>query len=423
MSAPPRLADAIAQVTAAGTLRPPEPAPLADALGRVLAVDVVAPRSIPPWPNAGMDGYAVRAADVRGATPEAPVTLRVTATVAAGAMPACGVAAGEAVRIFTGAPVPAGADSVVRWEDTDRGRAVVQVRRDRDAHQHVRAAGEDATAGAVALPAGTVVTPGVVQYLASLGLATIPVARRPVVALVRSGDDLVPLDRAAHAGPAQIVDSNAVALAAIVREAGATCLDLGIVPDDEASLAVALSRAAREADVVVSAGGVAAGDFDFAKGAAARAGGSVTFWKMAARPGSQLAFGEVRGVPWLGLPGNPASATVCGELLLRPLLRAMAGDRAPHRPTHAAPAGEPFVRDPRVALLARVRLVAAADGTAELVRSGPQASHLVRPLALADGVACVAPGDAPLTAGTPLPYVRFADHAGAARVPFGDAAT
>lgn len=423
MSAPPSLAEALTLVTAAGSPRPTEQAPLADALGRVVAMDVVARRSVPAWPNAGMDGYAVRAADVRGATAEAPVVLRVIGTVPAGTASATPVLPGTAMRIFTGAPVPAGADSVVRWEDTDRGTTTVQVLRDRDAHGHVRPAGEDAMAGNVALPAGTVVTPGVAQYLASLGCTHVPVARRPVVALVRSGDELVPLDRVSQAGAAQIVDSNAVALAAIVREAGGTFLDLGIVPDDEGSLALALEHAAREADVIVSAGGVAAGDFDFAKAAALRAGGSLTFWKMAARPGSQLAFGEVHGVPWLGLPGNPVSATVCGELLLRPLLRTMAGDRAPHRPTHVAPAGETFARDPRMALLLRARLAEDPDGAVRLVRAGSQASHLLRPLALADGLACVAPGDAPITAGMPLPYVRFADHAGARHLPFGEAAT
>lgn len=423
MSAPPRLADAIARVTAAGTPRPTESAALGDTLGRVLAHDIIAPRSLPPWPNAGMDGYAVRAADIRGTQDGSAISLRVIGTVPAGTMPRVAVEPGTAVRIFTGAPMPAGADTVVRWEDTDRGIDVVQVRRDRDAHQHVRPAGNDAVAGDVALLSGMRITPAVQQYLASLGLRHVPVARRPVVALVRSGDELVPLDRADEATDARIVDSNAVALAAIVREAGGILLDLGVIPDDEASLALALGRAAREADVLVSAGGVAAGDFDFAKGAAARAGGTVAFWKMAARPGSQLCFGEVGAVPWLGLPGNPVSATVCGELLLRPLLRAMAGDPSPHRPTHLAPAGETLTRDPRVALLLRVRLDEAPDGTRQLVRSGGQASHLLRPLALADGLACVAPGAAPIDSGVLVPYVAFADHGGARHVPFGAAAT
>lgn len=420
MSAPRRLAEAIAEVTAAGTPRPVERVPLADALGRVLAADVSAPRALPPWANAGMDGYAVRADDVRGASDDAPVTLRVVATVPAGTMPTVDVQPGTAVRIFTGAPLPAGADSVVRWEDTDRGADVVRITRARDAGRNVRPAGEDAAAGEVALAAGTRLTPGALQWLASAGQASVPVARRPVVALLRSGDELVPLSQATDATGARIVDSNAVALAALVREAGGVVHDLGIVPDHEAALTKALRLAAGEADVVVTAGGVAAGDFDMAKSAVVSAGGVVTFWKVSARPGSQLAFGAVRGTPWLGLPGNPVSATVCGELFLRPMLRAMAGDTRPHRPMVRVTSADRFPRDPHMTLVLRVRLAEETDATWRAALAGGQGSHLVRPLALADALVCVPPGEGPVPAGTELHAVRLSDGGASARVPFGE---
>jgi molybdopterin molybdotransferase len=420
MSAPRRLAEAIAEVTAAGTPRPVERVPLADAHGRVLSADVSSPRDLPAWANAGMDGYAVRADDVRNASDAAPVTLRVVATIPAGTMPSGAVTPGTAMRIFTGAPLPEGADSVVRWEDTDRGTEEVRVTHARDAGRNVRPAGEDAAAGEVALVAGTRLTAGALQWLASAGHTSVPVARRPVVALLRSGDELVPLSRAAEATGARIVDSNAVALAALVRDAGGIVHDLGIVADDEAAFAKALRLAAGDADVVVTAGGVAAGDFDMAKAAAVSAGGTLAFWKVAARPGSQLAFGQVRGTPWLGLPGNPVSATVCGELLLRPMLRAMAGDPLPHRPVVRVTTTDRFPRDPTMALVLRARLTEEGDGTWHATLAGGQGSHLVKPLALADALVCVAPGAGPVPAGDVLPAVRFSDGAASARVPFGD---
>lgn len=395
MPGPRALAEAIREVTAAGTPRSAAEVPLAEALGQVLASAVIAGRPLPPWPNAQMDGYAVRRADVRGAAAASPRTLRVVATLPAGTMPARAVGPGEAVRIFTGAPMPEGADAVIRWEDTDRGTADVTVHDDRDARTpggNVRPSGEDAAPGVVAMPAGTRLGAGALQWGAALGRATLPVHRAPVVALVRSGHELVPATRASEADGARIVDSNGVALAAIVRAAGGTVLDLGIVPDDLEALRAALAQGATAADVVVSAGGIAAGDFDLAKAACAAAGGTIAFWKIAARPGSQVAFGAVRGTPWLGLPGNPVSATLCGELLLRPLVRAMRGDPRPHRALHPVTMRGPLAGDPAVARLVRVTLEERADGGWDARSAGGQASHLVGPLARAQGLVVLPAG-------------------------------
>jgi molybdopterin molybdotransferase len=421
MSAPRRLAEAIAEITAAGTPRPVERVPLLEALGRVVAAPMEVPRAMPPWANAGMDGYAVRGTDVAHARPDAPVALPVTATVPAGTMPPTPLAPGTAMRIFTGAPLPEGADTVVRWEDTDRGATTVRMTSARDAFRNVRPAGEDAAAGDDALPVGTRLGPGGLQWLASLGMHTVPVARRPVVALLRSGDELVPLARAHEVTGARIVDSNAVVLAAVVREAGGVVHDAGICADDEDAFARAVALAAEAADVVVTAGGVAAGDYDVTKGAVVAAGGTLAFWKVAARPGSQVAFGTVGGVPWLGLPGNPVSAAVCGELMLRPLLRAMAGDPRPHRPTVLVTTADRLPRDPRMTLVLRTRLTDDAPGRWRATLAGGQGSHLVRPLALADALLGMAPGEGPLAAGATVPAVRLHDGEGSARIPFADA--
>lgn len=419
MPGPRALAEAIRDVTAAGTPRPVVAVPLAEALGQVLAEDVVAGRPLPPWPNAQMDGYAVRRADVLGAAAGAPRTLRVVGTLPAGTMPADGIGAGEAMRIFTGAPMPEGADAVVRWEDTDRGTATVEVLDDRDARApggNVRPAGEDAARGTVAMPAGTRLGPGALQWAAALGHATLPVHRAPVVALVRSGHELVPAARASEADGARIVDSNGVALAAVVRAAGGTVLDLGIVPDDLDALRDALARGAAEADAVVSAGGIAAGDFDLAKAACAAAGGTIAFWRIRARPGSQVAVGAVRGTPWLGLPGNPVSATLCGELLLRPLVRAMRGDPRPHRALHPVVMSGGLAGDPAVARLVRVTLAERDDGVWEARSAGGQASHLVGPLARAQGLV-VLPAGASVPDGGRAWALRLDAEVPSARIP------
>jgi molybdopterin molybdotransferase len=310
-----------------------EPVALSDALGRVLARDVVSPVSLPLWDNASMDGFAVRSADVRGASTAAPVRLRVVETIAAGARGTRVVGPGEAARIMTGAPVPEGADSVVRVEDTSTSADGVEIRDDRDAGANVRAAGEDVRAGALVVRAGTVLGAAHVGVLASVGCARPSVHRRPRIAILATGDELVSLDAFDEVlAGRRIVSSNSYSLEAAVRAAGGEPVPIGIARDDPDALADRL-RDAEGCDLIVTSGGVSVGDFDYTRDVVARLGGELSLWRVRMRPGAPIGFGRLFGAPWLGLPGNPVSALVTFELFGRPLLRTLAGSTRPHRRT------------------------------------------------------------------------------------------
>ncbi len=302
----------------------PESVAIDDADGRVLARDATATRQLPPYANSAMDGFAVRAEDV-------PATLPVAGTIAAGDDPdAQRLAPGTTLRIMTGAPMPAGADAVVIREVVDdRGDTAVFGDAARPG-QNVRGAGEDVAAGDVVLTAGTPLGPGEIGLLAALGFATVPVSRRPRVAILSTGDELV--DVATEPAPGQIVNSNAYALAAQVREAGGEPVPLGIAPDDQATIAARI-RNGLTCDVLVSSGGVSVGEFDYVKAAFDDAGVPLGFWKVAMKPGKPLAFGVApSGAMVFGLPGNPVSSMVVFELFVRPVLRLMQGARDVDRP-------------------------------------------------------------------------------------------
>ena len=303
-----------------------ERVPLRDALGRVLAVDVRSPIEHPPWDNASMDGYAVRAADVQHVAPGAPVTLRVTETVRAGQRPSRGVSPGTAIRIMTGAPIPTGADSVIRVEDTDAGEHEVLVRDARDAGRNVRPRGEDLRIDDVAVARGSVLGPAQLGVLASVGCASVEVYRRPRVAVLSSGDELVDLDQfdAVRRGD-RIVSSNSYTITAAARDAGAVVVDLGLVPDDPGVFEARLAGA-RDADLLVTTGGVSVGVFDFTKDVLRALGAELHMWRVRMRPGAPLGFGTLGDMPWLGLPGNPVSAMVTFELFARPLIRRLRGE-------------------------------------------------------------------------------------------------
>lgn len=321
------VSQASSRVRAAMHALPAELVHIDDAWGRVLAGDITADRSLPPWDNSAMDGFAVRAADVPG-------TLPVTGTVAAGHAPGVTLAPGTALRIMTGAPMPAGADSVVIREDVreDAGDHGAQVYFAEAASpgQNVRRAGDDVRAGEVVLRAGTRPGPGEIGLLAALGHVTVRVCRRPRVAILSTGDELVSVDLVP--GPGQIVSSNAHALAAQVREAGGLPVHAGIAPDEPRAL-VRMIRAGLDADVLLTSGGVSVGDFDFVKAAFAEAGVTMDFWKVAMKPGKPLAFGVTeQGTPVFGLPGNPVSSMMVFELLVRPALLTMQGAAVVDRP-------------------------------------------------------------------------------------------
>jgi molybdopterin molybdotransferase len=349
---------------------------LLDALGVTLAEDVVADRDIPPFRNSAMDGYAVRGADVA----TAPVRLRVTGDIAAGTAPDSAVAAGEAMRIMTGAPMPDGADTVVRVEDTDNRTDTVTITAVTKPGTSVRAAGEDLKRGETILRTGTVLRAAEIGVLATLGRGSVRVIGRPRVAILSTGDELVELD--APLGPGQIRDANRYSLASAVRAMGATPVPFGIVRDTAADLRHALRDAAATADVIVTSGGVSVGDHDHVKPVVDELG-SMDFWSIAIRPGRPLAFGEIAGTLIFGLPGNPVSALLGFELFVRPALLKMAGRRLLQRPRVTATLlDDALDTPPGLRFFAR----GIYDPAAGTVRTtGPQGSGILRSMALANG--------------------------------------
>ena len=376
-----------------------EVVPIEQAAGRVLAADVPARRTLPAADDSAMDGYAVRAADVGLATATVPVRLPVAGTIAAGARSPAALAPGQAMRIMTGAPMPAGADCVVRIEDTDGGTDVVEIRDARDVGRNVRPQGEDVRRGAVALGAGNELHPGALALLAALGERTVPVHRRPRVALLSSGDELVPLQRATL-GESEIVASNAIALAAAFAAAGAEIVDLGIAADDPRAIAERAAGAAG-CDLLVTTGGASVGAFDYTQRALADLGLELDFWRVAVRPGAQTAFGRLReidGLPWLGLPGNPVSAQVTGELFVRPLLRRWGGHALQFRSLVPVTVSQAIRTSGRARFLLRVRLRQSPTGPVASL-TGAQGSNLLTSMARADALLVVPDGVREIAAG------------------------
>jgi molybdenum cofactor synthesis domain-containing protein len=389
------LDEAIAHVLAGCRPLPPSAVPAERASGLVLAADVVATEAVPPFANSAMDGYAVRAADVAGA----PVTLPVVAEVAAGHAVDRPLVAGEAMRIFTGAPLPDGADAVVIVEVTERlddGRAV-RIGAAVDPGTHTRAAGEDLKPGERVLAAGDELTPARRGVLASLGVAEVTAHPRPRVGVMSTGDELVA--GSAPLQPGQIRDSNRPTLLAMVAEAGFTPVDLGRVPDDEAAIAAALGRGVEGCDAVLSSGGVSMGDIDLVRVVLDRMG-DMRWMQIAIRPAKPLAFGVVtaddgRPVPVFGLPGNPVSSIVSFALFARPGLRRLAGhpDERLHLPRLAAVAAEPLARRPDGRThLVRVVVAAGPGGVLAVRSSGGQGSHQLGAMARADGLVVLPDG-------------------------------
>jgi molybdopterin molybdotransferase len=369
--------DAIARILESVPRVPIVDVPLLDAQGLVLAEDVAAERDVPPFRNSAMDGYAVRSTDVASA----PATLRVIGAVAAGAFPDRAIARGEAMRIMTGAPLPEGADTVVRVEDTDNGTEAVAIAASTPKGTAVREAGEDVRRGETVVAEGTVIRPPEIGLLASVGRASVKVRKRPRVAVLSTGDELAELD--APLGRGQIRDSNRYTLAAAVLAAGADPWVRGIVRDSPDALRAAL-REARTADAIVTSGGVSVGDHDHLKPVLAELG-TVDFWAIAIRPGRPLAFGEivdgVRRVPIFGLPGNTVSALVTFELFVRPALLRMQGRTSVARPRARARLLEPIEKPAQLRFFAR-GVHDAAAGTVRL--TGPQGSGILRSMSLAN---------------------------------------
>ena len=394
--------DAFARVMASfGPLEPLE-TPVLDSLGQVLAQDITSPLALPPLANSGMDGYALRGDDIAGASPDSPRNLRVIGIVAAGQMPDRAVAAGTAVRIMTGAPVPEGADTVVPFEETDEvqrkleGKPMdeVAIFAQLSKGVNVRPAGEDVSLGELVLEAGTLIRPAEVGVIASLGLDRVRVIRRPVVSVLATGDELEPTGTNLTGG--KIYDSNSFSVAASVVASGGVPRLLGIARDNLEDLNQKLAGTAGS-DMVITSAGVSKGDYDIVKEVLNQRG-SMNFWSVRMRPAKPLAFGYLSGdggknIPLLGLPGNPVSAMVAFEMFARPAIRAMLGRPNLSRPSVDGVLTAPIFNYDGRRVYARVE-VELRDGVYYASPTGPQGSNILTSMSRANGLA-ICPEDLP----------------------------
>ena len=352
-------------------------------LGRTLAEAIVSRRVIPPWANSSMDGYAVRAADTgKGAT------LSIVGRVEAGALPARAVGRSEAMRIFTGAPLPSGADAVVPQEDVDAADGHVTLRGAVEPAAYVRAAGEDVRAGDRVLEPGTLLTAAEIGLLATLGHGQVAVYRRPRVAILSTGNELA--DLGTEPGPGQIPNTNTYSLMAQVLEAGGDPVSLGVAPDRLEAIEERVRRA-RDADVILSSAGVSVGELDLVREALTRAGAELHLWKVSMRPGKPITFGSLGGRPFFGLPGNPVSAMVTFELFVRPALLKMSGRRRLARARVRARALSPIPNPGARRGYLRVRLESDGEGSLGVRLTGEQGSAILRSMVAADGLVVVPP--------------------------------
>ncbi|MCH7905808.1 MAG: molybdopterin molybdotransferase MoeA [Chloroflexi bacterium] len=386
---------------------PSEDVPLLDALGQVLAESLIAPISIPPLDNSAMDGYALRSSDISRASGESSVELRVIGHVPAGTVSDRVVEPGTALRIMTGAPVPRGADTVVAFEDTDEverresggSMDAIGVRLAAEPGENIRPAGEDVEQGSTVLDAGTVLRAAELGVAASLGMATVPVIRRPVVAVLATGDEL--LEPGEPHRPGKIYNSNNFSVAASVKTCGGVPSVIGVARDTESSVEEALARAL-DADLIITTAGVSKGDYDFVKDVLARRG-EIALWSVRMRPAKPLAFGALdapdgRRVPHLGLPGNPVSALVAFEQFARPAIRKMMGKAMAPRPTVQAVLDDPLSNFDGRRVYARV-VVYRENGEYRARLTGNQSSGVLTSMAQANGLAICPDDRARLEAG------------------------
>ena len=357
-----------------------EDVPLLESLGRVLAADVRSDIDVAPFDNSAMDGYAVHASDLAAASEGAPVTLAVVSHIAAGDYSDLEVGPGQAARIMTGAPVPPGADAVVMVEFTEPGEAdgstggTVAVKRSVREGENIRRRAEEVAAGDVVLSAGEVIGPATVGLLAATGHAVVRVRRRPRVAVISTGDELVEV--AETPGPGKIRNSNSYSIAAQVLAAGGVPLRYPILGDDPDATREAFTRAAAKADFIVTSGGVSVGDFDYVKPVLEELG-EMEFCKVAMRPGNPQTLGSIEGVPFFGLPGNPTSTFVGFEIFVRPSLRYMQGHTALDRPRQTATLAHDVKKKQDRRYFLRARVEGDVDGKRTVSLSGSQSSALL----------------------------------------------
>lgn len=391
--------------------------PLDDALGSVLAETVVSPVNIPAWTNSAMDGYAVRGEDVRGAQQQAPKRLQVIETIPAGCFPSKPIGPGECARIFTGAPLPPGADSVIRQEDTDLGMEVVAILKDRDVGVNFRLAGEDIPAGNVALETGTELGPAQLGVLASLAVSHPVVYRRPRVAILATGDEIVDLDRPDEIlSGRKIASSNTHTLLALIRQAGGEPVNLGIARDTPESLREHL-RGAAECDLLITSAGISVGEHDFVKQVLEEMGGVLRFWKLRMRPGAPVGFGALGGIPWIGLPGNPVSTMVTFELFARPAIRTMMGHALPFRRAVRVRLSEAIRLGPTLQHFLRAVVGETPEGL-EARLTGPQGSGILTSMTKANALLVLPEGQHQTPPGAAADAILLTDPVHVAAPPF-----
>jgi molybdopterin molybdotransferase len=398
-------AEALARITEAVPVLPAVELDFREAAGLVLAEAIVADADLPAWPNSGMDGWAVRAADIAEASADTPARLRIAGDLPAGRAADMPVGPGEAIRIMTGAPIPPGADAVAIVETSRTEGNTVLLSEAVRPGANVRRAGENVRAGETVLEPGHPLRPADIGLLASLGQTRVRVHPRPRVGVLSSGDELVPPE--SQPGPGQIRDSNRFTLLAHLAALGFPAVDLGNSPDREEELADLFRRGAASCDVLVSSGGVSVGDYDLTKTVLSRLG-TMHFWRVAIRPGKPLAFGFVDGTPVFGLPGNPVSSLVVLDQFVRPALRRMAGHARLARPIWRATLEESIRRAPgRTEFL---RAVIRWDGRRFVARStGPQGSGILKSLSRANGFLVVPPEVSELPAGIEVDCQLFVE--------------
>lgn len=391
-----RLLEAAVPVTASETL------PLAECDGRVLSADLAARLTQPPFDASAMDGYALRSADA----PEIGSVLTVIGQAAAGHAFTATVGQGEAVRIFTGAPVPAGADTILIQEDAEvleggKIRTTFEV----TAGRHIRPRGQDFAEGEIVLKAGRELSFTDLTVAAAMNHATLPVYRRPLVAILATGDELLPPGSTPL--PAQIIASNTFGVAALARKAGAEVLDLGIIADDDALIRAAIGRAvAANADVLVTLGGASVGDHDLVQAALKAEGMQLDFWRIAMRPGKPLMVGAIGAMQVLGLPGNPVASLVCSLLFLEPLIRRIAR-RAPLQRVATARTATPLRANDHRQDYLRARFSTDENGALVAEAYQKQDSSMMKILAHSDGLIVRPPHAAEAEAGTECPVIRL----------------
>jgi molybdopterin molybdotransferase len=420
-----RLTPAAAVATILGEIDvlPHECIPLRRSAGRVLAEEVRSPFDLPRWDNSAMDGYAVRSGDVGGPAERreratGPIELEIVEEIPAGAFATKALGPGQCARIFTGAPIPDGADCVIRQEHTTRiDERTVRIDELHDVGRNVRRRGEDIAKGTVVFRPGAELGPAQIGVLASLACADVDVYRRPRVALLGTGDEIADLtERDAILEGRKIASSNSYTMLAMAEAAGAEPIDLGIAPDDPEAIRARLERV-QDADLLVTSGGMSVGEHDHLRAMLQQGGAELLFWRLRMRPGAPVGFGRYGSTPWLGLPGNPVSTMVTFELFVRPAIRKLLGHTTLFRRTTPVRVGERITMHAALQHFLRVTLaVEAGELTARL--TGPQGSGILSSMAKAEALMIVPEDKQEIAEGVVLPAILLNEPVHVERVPY-----